>query len=125
MSEHDEDRKARLRTDLCGYAAADCRPENFVCVDVEGVEHDLKPPGSCYHIVSKPEGALHRIHAGYWPDELAEDGLEGCRHRRGYDPIEFVVAEAEHARMVRDGVIDVVGGQSLLAAMCDIAVVKT
>ena len=94
-------------------------PENFVCTDTDGALHDLNPPGSCYYITSKPEGSLHRINAGYWPDEIAEQGIEGCRQSRGYDPIEFLVAEIEHARMLRDGVLDVVEGQNVLEALCD------
>ena len=76
-------------------------------------------PGSCYYITSKPEGSLHRIIAGYWPDEIAEQGIEGCRQSRGYDPIDFLVDDIEHARMLRDGVLDAVEGQNVLETLCD------
>jgi hypothetical protein len=78
--------------------------ENFVCTDVDGVRHDLTPSG--YYITSRPERVLHRILASYPPHEIAEMGFEGCRQYRGYDPIEFLVDEIEHARMMRDGVLD-------------------
>jgi hypothetical protein len=98
--------------------AADNHPENFVCADVDGVQHDLNPPGSCYCVTSRPEGALHRINAGYWPDELEEEGFQACRRRRGYDPIEFLVTEAEHARMLRDGVVDFDNGRNVIEDLC-------
>src|SRR5271163_2904369 len=76
--------------------------EAFVCTDVDGVEHDI----ARLYAVSKPEGALHRIHGGYPPEELAEEGgAEACREFRG-DEDEFLVDDAEHARMVREGVIE-------------------
>ena len=103
--------------DVCKMLAADSG--NFVCTDIDGARHDLGETETCYYITSKPEGVLHRIHAGYWPDELAEQGVEGCRERRGYDPIEFLVDEAEHARMMRDGILDAVEGQNVLEALCD------
>jgi hypothetical protein len=89
--------------------------ENFVCTDIDGVKRDLSE--GCYYITSKPQGPHHRIDAGYWPDELAEEGFEACRERRGYDPIEFLVTEAEHARMLRDGVLDDVDGQNVVKAL--------
>lgn len=91
--------------------------ENFVCTDVDGARHDLSQ--GCYYIVSRPEGSLYRINAGYWPDELEEEGFEACRQRRGYDPIEFLVTETEHARMMRDGVLDDVDGQSVGEALAE------
>jgi hypothetical protein len=93
-------------------------PEDYVCTDVDGVQRDLNPPGSCYYIASRPEGELHRINAGYWPDEIAEDGVEGCRQRRGYDPIDFLVDDVEHTRMLCAGMLDAVEGQDVLAALC-------
>jgi hypothetical protein len=128
MSEYNEDdfdglepeEQVRLllaAKDVCKMLATDSG--SFVCTDIDGAQHDLSPPGSCYYITSKPEGPLHRIHAGYWPDELAEGGIEGCRQSRGYNPIDFLVDDREHARMLRDGVLDVVGGQNVLEALCD------
>ncbi len=96
--------------------------ENFVCTDVDGVQHDLRPP---YYVESKREGRLYRVFAGYPPDELAELGLEGVRAVRQqlgvlvFDPVLFLVTEAEHARMLRDGVIDAVDGQNVIKALCD------
>ena len=49
--------------------------KNFVCTDIDGVKHDLSPSG--YYITSGSEGLLHRIHASYPPDELAEHGFDG------------------------------------------------
>ena len=48
--------------------------ENFVCTDIDGVKHDLSPSG--YYITSGSEGLLHRIHANYPPDEIAEIGFD-------------------------------------------------
>jgi hypothetical protein len=87
---------------------ADSDAENFICTDVDGARRDLSSGG--YYVASKPEGSLHRINAGYPPDEVAELGFEGVRRFRGYDPIEFLVTEAEHARMLGDGVIDALEG---------------
>jgi hypothetical protein len=91
--------------------------ENFVCTDIDGVKHDLSPSG--YYITSKPEGLLHRIHANYPPDEIAEIGFDEVHRLRGLDPIpiEFLVDEAEHARMARDGVLDDVEGQNVVGAL--------
>jgi hypothetical protein len=97
---------------------ADSDSANFVCTDINGAQHDLSPPGSCYYITSRPEGSLHRINAGYWPDELAEESVEECRQRRGYDPIEFLVDDVEHTRMLRAGILDAVEGQNVLEALC-------
>jgi hypothetical protein len=93
--------------------------ENFVCTDIDGVKHDLSPSG--YYITSKPEGLLHRIHANYPPDEIAEIGFDEVHRLRGLDPIpiEFLVDEAEHARMVRDGVLDDVEGQNVVEALAE------
>jgi hypothetical protein len=121
MSEFNEDDgvEEHVRTRLAlecvrKFALAGDRPKNFVCTDIDGVRRDL----NLYYVASKPEGRLHRINAGYPPDELVEEGgLEACRQFRG-DPIEFLVAEAEHARMLRDGVLDVVDGQDVLQALC-------
>jgi hypothetical protein len=110
-----DDRIDKAVTALRRHLGAD--DENFVCTDIDGAKHDLSPSG--YYITSKPEGQHHRIDAGYWPDELAEEGFEACRERRGYDPIEFRVDEVEHARMVRDGVLDDVGGQSIVEALAE------
>jgi len=86
----------------------------FVCTDVDGVEHDI----ARLYAVSTCEGAVYRIHAGYPPEELAEDGIEACREFRG-DEDEFLVDEAEHDRMVRDGVLEEVDGQNVLVALSD------
>lgn len=114
-----KNRFGQAREDVLKMVVADNAPGNFVCTDVAGVQHDLGAPGTCYYIASKPEGPLHRIHAGYWPDELAEDGVEGCRRRRGYAPIEFLVTDEEYARMLGDGVLDAVDEQNVLEALCD------
>ena len=98
---------------------ADSDSANFVCTDIDGAQHDLRPPGSCYYITSRHEGSLHRINAGYWPDELAEESVEECRRRRGYDPIEFLVDDVEHTRMLRSGILDAVEGQDILATLCE------
>ena len=37
----------------------------------------------------------------------------------GYDPIDFLVDDIEHARMLRDGVLDAVEGQNVLGALCE------
>ena len=91
--------------------------ENFLCTDIDGVKHDLRPAG--YYITSEPEGLLHRIHANYPPDEIAEIGFDAVHRFRGLDliPIEFLVDEAEHARMARDGVLDDVEGQNVVEAL--------
>jgi hypothetical protein len=91
--------------------------ENLVCTDIDGVNQDLSPSG--YYITSGSEGLLHRIHANYPPDEIAEIGFDEVHRLRGLDPIpiEFLVDEAEHARMVRDGVLDDVEGQNVAEAL--------
>jgi hypothetical protein len=99
------------------YGMADNHDGVFICTDVNGVQHDLSPGG--YYIVSKPEGSLHRIFAGYPPDEIADAGFEAVRQLKGFDPIEFLVDATEHARMVRDGVLDVVDGQHVLRALME------
>jgi hypothetical protein len=130
MNEYDEDGfeglelEEHVRTRLADKGVrkmlvADNDSGNFVCTDTDGTHHDLSPPGSCYYITSKPEGSLHRIIAGYWPDEIAEQGIEGCRQSRGYDPIDFLVDDIEHARMLRDGVLDAVDGKNVLEALCE------
>ena len=88
---------------------------------MDGVKHDLSPSG--YYITSESEGLLHRIHANYPPDEIAEIGFDEVHRVRGADPIpiEFLVDEAEHARMARDGVLDEVEGQNVLAGIHDMA----
>ena len=98
---------------------ADSDSGDFVCTDIDGAQHDLGESGTCYYITSKPEGALHRINAGYWPDELAEESVEECRRRRGYDPIDFLVDAAEHNRMLRAGVLDAVEQQNVMATLCE------
>jgi hypothetical protein len=100
-------------------AAGDDDDENFVCTDINGVKHDLRP--SSYHITSKREGPHYRVNADYPPDEVAESGWEEVHRVRGADPIpiEFLVDEAEHVRMVRDGVLDEVEGQNVLAGIHD------
>jgi hypothetical protein len=40
-------------------AAGDDDDENFVCTDINGVKHDLRP--SSYHITSKREGPHYRV----------------------------------------------------------------
>jgi hypothetical protein len=97
---------------------SETHPENFVCIDIDGALHDLRPSG--YYITSKPEGRLHRIHANYPPDEIAEIGFDEVHRFRRLNPIpiEFLVTETEHTRMLRDGVLDVVDGQNILEALC-------
>jgi hypothetical protein len=97
---------------------SETHPERFVCIDIDGALHDLSPSG--YHISSEPEGRLHHIHANYPPDEIAEIGFDEVHRLRGLNPIpvEFLVTEAEHARMLRDGVLDVVDEQNVLEALC-------
>ena len=48
-------------------------------------------------------------------------GWEEVHRVRGADPIpiEFLVDEAEHVRMVRDGVLDEVEGQSVAEALAE------
>jgi hypothetical protein len=101
------------------YGMADNHDGVFICTDVNGVQHDLSPSG--YYITSESEGLLHRIHANYPPDEIAEIGFDEVHRHRGLDPIpiEFLVDEAEHARMVRDGVLDDVDGQNVVKALME------
>ena len=87
--------------------------ESFICTDVDGVEHDL----NLNYVNSTREGTLYRIHAGYPPDETTtEEGLAACRAYRS-EPKEFLVTEVEHARMRRDGVLDAIEGQDIMAAL--------
>lgn len=73
--------------DVRTMLVADSDPTNFVCTDTDGARHDLSPSG--YYITGKPEGLLHRINAGYWPDEIAEIGFDEVPRLRGLDPIDF------------------------------------
>ena len=97
---------------------SETHPENFVCVDIDGALQDLSP--SAYHITSEPKGRLLRIRADYPPDEIAEIGFDEVHRLRGLNPIpiEFLVTEAEHTRMLRDGVLDEVEGQNIMEALC-------
>ena len=70
--------------------ACDSHPEHFVCIDIDGALHDPRRSPSGYYITSEPEGRLHRIHANYPPDEIAEIGFDEVhRLRRLYDPSNF------------------------------------
>jgi hypothetical protein len=128
MNEYDEDdfedfelekHVRRAIKDVRTMLVADSDPRNFVCTDTDGARHDLSPSG--YYITSKPEGLLHRIHANYPPDEIAEIGFDEVHRLRGLDPIpiDFLVDDVEHARMLRDGVLDAVEGKNVLEALCE------
>lgn len=92
---------------------------DFVCTDIDGVRHNLRPPEGDYYVASKPEGLFHRINADYWPNEIIREGIEGCRRRLGYDPIDFLVDDVEHNRMLREEAIHVVEGRDELQALWD------
>ena len=79
--------------------------EALVVTDVDGAQHDLDY--FLVYVTSRREAdGTWRIFAGYDPacaEELREEGVSVV-------PTEFTVTNAEHDRMLRDGVLDEVDG---------------